>query len=167
MSPPVQPTPDLHPSLGFLFSDIHRLVRREFDRRVQTLRLGLTQAQWLVIAHLNRRPGLRLSELADLLQVERMTASRHVARLASTGWIERQTGATENHTALHFLTPKAIDAAKDFEGIAATFRREYLSGIPLARRNALVEDLLSIRESLLRMGEPSSPPSAPTDRPAP
>ena len=42
-------------SLGFIFSDISRLARKEFDRRVA--RLQLTRSQWLFLYHLARQPG--------------------------------------------------------------------------------------------------------------
>ena len=42
-------------TIGFLISDAARMMRTVFDRRVR--KLGLTRAQWLVLARLRRRPG--------------------------------------------------------------------------------------------------------------
>lgn len=39
-------------SFGFLLYDAARLLRRDFDRRARSL--GLTRAQWSVLAHLKR-----------------------------------------------------------------------------------------------------------------
>ena len=58
-------TSTLENSLGFILSDISRLARKEFDRRVRELRL--TRAQWLVLMHLARRPGCTQSDLADAM----------------------------------------------------------------------------------------------------
>ena len=65
--------------IGFLISDVARLMRTAFDRRVR--RLGLTRSQWLVINRLHRRPGATQSELAEMLEVEKATAGRMVDRM--------------------------------------------------------------------------------------
>ena len=47
--------PSIERNFGFLFADISRLARKEFDRRVRDL--GLTRAQWLFLYYLSRQPG--------------------------------------------------------------------------------------------------------------
>ena len=49
-------------SIGFLISDVARLLRRVYDRRVEPL--GLTRAQWRVLVHLHRREGVSQTALA-------------------------------------------------------------------------------------------------------
>ncbi len=46
-------------TVGFLIADVARMMRSAFDRRVR--RIGLTRAQWQVLAILHRRPGLSQS----------------------------------------------------------------------------------------------------------
>ena len=58
------PRPNLDRSLGFLFADISRLTRKEFDRRVRDL--GLTRAQWLFLYYLARQPGCTQREMAAI-----------------------------------------------------------------------------------------------------
>src|SRR4051795_8272756 len=77
--------------IGFLISDVARLLRTAFDRRVR--RLGLTRSQWLVINRLHRRPGATQSELAEMLEVEKATAGRMVDRMEKKGWVERRPDA--------------------------------------------------------------------------
>ena len=76
--------------IGFLISDVARLMRTAFDRRVR--RLGLTRSQWLVINRLHRRPGATQSELAEMLEVEKATAGRMVDRMEKKGWVVRRPG---------------------------------------------------------------------------
>src|SRR4051794_518799 len=78
--------PDDH--LGFMISDVARLMRTVFDRRVR--KLGLTRAQWLALTRLHRRPGASQSELADMMEVEKATAGRMIDRLEAKGWVERR-----------------------------------------------------------------------------
>src|ERR1051325_4929273 len=44
-------------SIGFLISDTARLMRRRFDQRAR--HLGLTHAQWQVLAHLQPYEGIK------------------------------------------------------------------------------------------------------------
>src|SRR5687767_15536469 len=70
--------------IGFLISDVARLMRASFDRRVR--RIGLTRSQWLVLSLLYRRPGISQTELAEMLEVERATAGRMIDRLEAKRW---------------------------------------------------------------------------------
>src|SRR6478736_8457166 len=82
------PTPTAERRLGLLLADVSRLARREFDRRVRPL--GLTRAQWLFLFQLGRRPGVTQSELAEHLDMEKISVSRQADRLQRAGWIERR-----------------------------------------------------------------------------
>src|SRR6185436_4733388 len=92
-------------SLGFILSDISRLARKEFDRRVRELRV--TRAQWLVLMHLARRPGCTQSELADAMQMQKITVSRHAGRLVRAGWIERRDAADDARAYHLYVSRKA------------------------------------------------------------
>ena len=91
--------------IGFLISDVARLMRTAFDRRVR--RLGLTRSQWLVINRLHRRPGATQSELADMLEVEKATAGRMVDRMEKKGWVARRPDASDRRVNRLFLTAEA------------------------------------------------------------
>ena len=73
--------PDEH--IGFMISDVARLMRTVFDRRVR--RLGLTRAQWLALTRLHRRPGASQSELADMMEVEKATVGRLIRPTGGQG----------------------------------------------------------------------------------
>jgi MarR family transcriptional regulator, transcriptional regulator for hemolysin len=91
--------------IGFLISDIARLMRTAFDRRVRGL--GLTRSQWLVINRLHRRPGATQSELAEMLEVEKATAGRMVDRMEKKGWVLRRTDAADRRVNRLHLTAEA------------------------------------------------------------
>src|SRR4029450_9706021 len=73
--PPLMSGYDPERSFGFLLHDVSRLLRKRFDRRARTI--GLTRAQWFVMAHLSRNEGLHQSALADIREIERDTALHH------------------------------------------------------------------------------------------
>ncbi|MBM3929434.1 MAG: MarR family transcriptional regulator, partial [Sphingomonadales bacterium] len=58
-------------SLGFLISDVSRLMRRRFDERARLV--GATRAQWKTLVTLSRNEGINQGGLADLLEVEPIT----------------------------------------------------------------------------------------------
>jgi MarR family transcriptional regulator for hemolysin len=141
--------PNLERSLGFLLADISRLARKEFDRRVRDL--GLTRAQWLFLYYLARRPGCTQSELAELLQMEKITVSRQADRLEKAGWIRRCAHADDGRAYQLELTPRAGRITTRLEERAGRLRSDYLQGLPPGRCSALLADLTLIKANLLRL----------------
>jgi DNA-binding MarR family transcriptional regulator len=136
-------------SLGFILSDISRLARMEFDRRVRDL--GVTRSQWLVLLHLARRPGCTQSDLAEAMQIQKITVSRHVDRLVRARWIERRDHAADGRAYHLYVTRQVRPLIRKLTAVAAGLRREYMAGLSPARREALISDLLLIKSNLARM----------------
>lgn len=139
----------LEQGFGFLLNDISRLARRQFDRRVRNLQL--TRAQWLFLYHLARNPGCSQSDLADSLQIERISVSRQAERLERAGWIVRRDHDDDARAYRLVLTPKAEKMVERLAEVAGELREDYLRGLPQSRRSALVNDLLQIKNNLLRL----------------
>jgi MarR family transcriptional regulator for hemolysin len=133
----------------FMLSDISRLARKEFDRRVRDL--GLTRAQWLFLAHLARQPGCTQSELAERLQMEKITVSRQATRLLRAGWIARRDHAEDGRAYRLFVTRKAEPIIVRLSAVADRLRAEYLRGVSPTRRAALFDGLVQIRANLFRL----------------
>jgi MarR family transcriptional regulator, transcriptional regulator for hemolysin len=98
-------TPDDENYIGYTITDVARLMRTVFERRVRAL--GLTRAQWLVIARVHRLPGLSQSEIADLLEIEKAAAGRLIDRMQAKGWLERRADRSDRRVNRLHLTPKA------------------------------------------------------------
>jgi DNA-binding MarR family transcriptional regulator len=146
--------PHLERTLGMLFADISRLARKEFDRRVRDL--GLTRAQWLFLYYLSRHPGCSQSELAELLQMEKISVSRQAERLEKAGWIRRGDHAADARAYQLELTPRAERIIARLDDRADRLRHDYLEGIPGPRRAALVADLATIKANLLELDAKSA-----------
>lgn len=136
-------------NLGFLLADISRLARREFDRRVRDL--GLTRAQWLFLYYLARQPGCTQSEMAELLQMEKITVSRQATRLEKAGWILRNDHADDARAYRLKLTPRAARLIDLLQKKAEILRNDYLNGISPSRRSLLLSDLSHIKSNLLHL----------------
>lgn len=135
--------------LAFLLADINRLARKEFDRRVR--HLGLTRAQWLFLYYLGRQPGATQSDLAELLQMEKISVSRQADRLQRAGWIERRDHRADRRAYHLHLTPRATRVVAKLDSLAETLRADYLAGISPSRAAALLRDLSLIKTNLLRL----------------
>jgi DNA-binding MarR family transcriptional regulator len=91
-------------NFGWLTTDVARLMRTVFDRRVKAL--GITRPQWLAIVRLNRRPGASQSELADMMEIEKAPAGKIVDRLQERGWVERRADPVDRRINRIFLTKR-------------------------------------------------------------
>lgn len=97
--------PNTDDYIGVVITDVARLMRAAFDRRVRTL--GITRAQWLVLTRLHRNPGVSQSELAEIIEVERASAGRMIDRLEANGWVERRALNGDRRVKRVYLTPEA------------------------------------------------------------
>jgi MarR family transcriptional regulator, transcriptional regulator for hemolysin len=136
-------------NFGFVLADISRLARKEFDRRVRDL--GLTRAQWLVLLHLVRQPGCTQSDLAESLQMQKITVSRHVSRMLRAGWIERRDHASDRRAYHLHVAQKTEPLIERLGAVADELRGEFMHGLTEVRREALMTDLLHIKSNLVRM----------------
>ena len=97
--------PDDDSYIGYVLSDVARLIRTVFDRRVRDI--GLTRAQWLVLTRIYRKPGASQTELAEMLEIDRASAGRMIDRMEKGGWLERRPDAGDRRINRLFLTNEA------------------------------------------------------------
>ena len=126
-----------------MISDVARLMRTVFDRRVR--RLGLTRAQWLVLTRLHRRPGASQSELADMMEVEKATAGRLIDRLEAKGWVERRAQAGDRRINRVYLTAEAERVHKRIWRIAEATVDDALADLSQRERAQLLKLLAASR----------------------
>lgn len=136
-------------SIGYLISDAARLMRTVFDRRVR--RLGLTRAQWLVLARLHRSPGASQSELADMMEVEKASAGRMVDRLERKGWIVRRADPADRRINRLYLTPDAEKISKRMRTVAEQTVDDAVHGLTRDQITQLTGLLESMKTRLLAL----------------
>ena len=117
-----------------------------FDRRARAL--GLTRAQWLVLAHLAPRQGTNQSSLAEILEVENITLGRHIDRLEHTEWVERRRDPDDRRAWCLFLTDKSRPVLDQMEVLAAETQEEAMAGLSDGERGRLLELLLTMKRSM-------------------
>ena len=133
-------------TLGFLLHDGARLMRRDFEQRARTL--GLTRAQWSVMAHLSRCEGINQAGLADILDVAPITLGRTLDRMQKAGWIERRAVDGDRRARALYLTARARPELARVFKLGRQTRKRTLAGFSAGEREALMEMLIRIRANL-------------------
>jgi DNA-binding MarR family transcriptional regulator len=141
-------------SLGFLLSDVSRLMRRRFDERAR--QVGATRAQWRTLITLSRNEGINQGGLAELLEVEPITLCRMIDRLEESGLVERRRDPADRRAWLLFLTEKSRPLLEDLKEVAQEMIEQALAGIGESDRERLTAVLDTIRANLIALPPPSS-----------
>jgi DNA-binding MarR family transcriptional regulator len=134
-------------TIGFLISDVSRLMRKRFDERARTV--GATRAQWKTLVMLSRHEGINQGGLADLLEVEPITLCRMVDRLEDAGLVERRRDPADRRAWRIYLTDAAQPVLKTLRVQADDLFDSALTGLSVAERDALGAALETIRLNLL------------------
>lgn len=150
--------PYLTRSLGFLLGDVSRLMRKRFDMRAAEL--GLTRAQWRVLARLRRREGINQKELAELLEIENITLTRHIDRLEAKGWVERRRDPSDRRAWNLYLNQEVRPVLDKMRKLSGITRNEAMKGIPAENREELIDVLLHIKANLSALDESEREPVA-------
>jgi len=137
--------------LLFEINETARAIRRLFDQR--TAVMGVTRAQWRVLARLKREPGLRQVELAERLDMEPITLCRIVDRLEEAGLVERKTDPSDRRAWLLELTARADPVVKQLRGLARGIAEEAMEGIEEQKLLELRERLAAIRSNVARSSD--------------
>lgn len=133
-------------SIGFLVSDVSRLLRRRFDAEARSIRV--TRPQWRMLTALKRQEGLNQGALADLLEVEAITLCRMVDRLEEADLVERRRAPNDRRAWNIYLTDKSRPMLGQLKVLADDLIERALAGIPVEEQQALSDTLERIRTNL-------------------
>ncbi len=133
-------------SLGFAIHDVARLLRWSFDR--QSHNIGLTRAQWSVLAYLHSNDGVQQKTLAHLMDITPITLARHLDRLEVEAWIERRDDPDDRRAKRVFLNPKARTVIASLSKLGQKVRRQAMTGISPEEEEIFMSVLLRIRGNL-------------------
>lgn len=136
------------PTLGFLLNDVARLLRKRFEQNGKEL--GLTRAQWQVLAVLQRAEGIQQSGLAEILEIEPITLGRIVDRLEAAQLVERRPHPTDRRIKQLYLRPEALPKIAHMRQIGDLTRAEALDSIDEADRERLAAILTVMRSNLVK-----------------
>ncbi|MGC2780383.1 MAG: MarR family transcriptional regulator [Bradyrhizobium sp.] len=139
---------------NFLFTlgELQRLVRGYADR--EAARFGMTRAQWAVLAKVERREGLKQSELAELMEMQPITLTRLIDKLADAGLIERRGDDSDRRVNRLYLKKAARPLLAKLAVLRAELTDTALQGISPADAERLMTNLEAIKENIRNALQP-------------
>ena len=132
-------------TLPFTIGETAHALRKAFDRRA--VGLGVTRAQWKVLFRLDRRPGLRQIELADMLDIEPITLSRIVDRLEESALVERRADPADRRAWRLHVTAQAEPLIAKLKAVAAELTADAFAGIDPKDIETATQVLERVREN--------------------
>lgn len=146
---PISRSPYKDTRVGFLMHDISRLRRSAFDNIMK--QIGVTRAQWWVIAHLSRHDGMMQVQLAELLDIGKASLGNLVERLEKGGWVDRRSDPNDARLRRVYLTRKARQLIDHIHDLEFNFNEESLAGLSREQRDELLSALELIKGNLKAM----------------
>ncbi len=138
--------PTVQREIAFTIMDVARLLKTHVDQRAR--QYGMTRAQWAVLFRLDRSEGLKQSELAELLDLQPISLTRLLDRLAENGLIERRPDPNDRRANRLFLTPAARPLLERLTKLGEGMMETVLEGLDGNAVERLLSDLQTMRENL-------------------
>lgn len=144
--------PDWDIKLGFLLHDVSRLRRSLFDRCLKPM--GVTRAQWWVLAHLSREDGGTQQELASALDIGKVAIGGLIDRLESNGLVERRPDASDRRVNRVFLAEKSRSLLDEMRTLSVEMNARIVRGLPNEDLNVTARVLHVMKRHMLEaLGE--------------
>jgi DNA-binding MarR family transcriptional regulator len=129
-----------------LVSNLARLVRTLADARAREH--GMTRAQWMILVHLDRQPGMSQNELASLIEVEPITVGRLVDRLEGRSMVERRPDPSDRRIWRLHLKPDARPMLKEIDKARAELNAIMIGDLPAKELETAVDCLLQMKANV-------------------
>lgn len=141
---------DIRTELGFALGEATHLWRQTLDRRLRPL--GLSQATWRTLFHLERRgEGISQRALAELMGIEGPSLVRLLDSLERDDLVERRPAVHDRRANTLHLTAKARPLLAALHRVADEVRNELLGGVDESELQIATQVLLAISANAERM----------------
>jgi MarR family transcriptional regulator, transcriptional regulator for hemolysin len=137
---------DLDNDLLVLIHDVARQMRAYADQLAQEQ--GLTRAQMIILARLERQPDVSQNELAAAAEVAPMTIARLIDRLEELGLVKRCSDPEDRRVWRLRLTPSAAPLLGEIKRFRAKLRSVMTKGIDSAVLDAMTVGLRQIKKNV-------------------
>lgn len=136
----------LNREFGFILNDVARMLKTYADHKAS--QFGITRAQWVVLVRLDRFEGLKQAELAEMLDLQPITLTRLLDRLAECGLIERRPDPNDRRAKLLYLTAKAKPLLEQLGDLGSELMATALAGVEREHVELMVAQLAIVKENL-------------------
>lgn len=136
----------LEREIAFTLKDVSRMLGTYADQQGHVL--GISRAQWTVLVRLQRHEGLKQSELADVLDLQPISLTRLLDRLAENGLIERRPDPNDRRANRLYLTPAARPLLERLSKLSGGLMEIVLAGLDRKAREQLLHNLSIVKDNL-------------------
>ena len=142
---PAQP---IKREMAFTIMDVARLIKTYADQRAR--QFGISRAQWAVLIRIERSEGLKQSELAELLDLQPISLTRLLDRLADNGLIERRADPNDRRANRLYLKPAAKPLLGQLAELGADMMETVLEGLDAKSIDRMLKELATLKDNLRR-----------------
>jgi MarR family transcriptional regulator for hemolysin len=132
--------------IGVNIMDVARMLRTYADQRAR--QFGISRAQGVVLIRLDRSEGFKQSELAEILDLQPISLTRLLDRLAENGLIERRPDPHDRRANRLYLTPAARPLIAQLAKLGQDMMEEVLAGLDPQENERLLRDLGLMKDNL-------------------
>ena len=129
-----------------LLYDVARHMRTYADQMARAH--GMTRAQWVILARLERQPDLSQNELAALAEVTPMTIARLIDRLEALGLVKRCVDPKDRRIWRLRLTPAAAPLLDEIKEMRAKLHAVMTKEIDPAVLDTMAVGLRQMKENV-------------------
>lgn len=140
------PSQPIKREFAFTIMDVARLLKTYADQRAR--QFGISRAQWAVLIRIDRNEGLKQSELADMLDLQPITLTRLLDRLADNGLIERRADPNDRRANRLFLKPAAKPLLNRLAELGADMMETVLNGLSQPSIERTLKELGLVKDNL-------------------
>lgn len=125
-----------------LFFFAYRDFVCDADRLLENYRFG--RAHHRVLHFVDRRPGLAIAALLDILKITKQSLNRVLKQLLDAGFVEARAGAVDRRQRLLFPTAKGAKLAHELARLQSERFVRVLNELPPETRAAATDFLLAV-----------------------
>jgi MarR family transcriptional regulator for hemolysin len=142
------PKQPINREFAFTIIDVARMLRTYADQRAR--QFGVSRAQWAVLVRIDRSPGLKQSELAEILDLQPITLTRLLDRLADNDLIERKPDPNDRRANRLYVTQAAKPMLDQLNVLGADMMETALEGLDAQTVERTLRQLDTVKDNLRR-----------------
>lgn len=131
---------------AFTIMDVARLIKTYADQRAR--QFGTSRAQWAVLIRIERTEGMKQSELAEMLDLQPISLTRLLDRLADNGLIERRADPNDRRANRLFLKPAAKPLLEQLAALGTDMMGTVLNGLDEGTIERMLKELGRVKSNL-------------------
>lgn len=150
--------------IGFLVHDVSRVRRTLFDTKIK--HLSLTRSRWWALVQLSRAlhrnddRGMTQTELAEKMEVGKVTVGGLVDHLETSGLVERRADPKDRRTNRIVITERGLSTLVQMSDIGHQLNLAALENIPAEHVHIAEQVLSRMKANIIAMLEGAEAPAS-------